>query len=320
MGLRIAQALLDREYEIVAAISHQVGADLGTVLGAPPNGVTIVERPEEVDADAETCVIATHSLLSQLAPQIEWALGRGMHVVSCGEEMVVPAASSATAAAQIDAAAKRAGRAVTGTGVNPGFSMDVLPICLTAACITVERINVRRVNDLSPFGTSVLRSFGVGLDTAEHARARELGEIVGHVGFRESAALISEATGLRWDSFEERAEPIVATSRRQHGDTVVDAGRVAGIRQQAFARRDGSTVLEFDHPQQLQPAADGVETGDFIEILGDPPIRARIEPEIDGGGATAALVANVIPKLLRASPGLHTAATLPLPSLSFGRR
>ncbi|MDD3391185.1 MAG: dihydrodipicolinate reductase, partial [Synergistaceae bacterium] len=66
--------------------------------------------------------------------------------------------------------------------------------------------------------------------------------------------------------------------------------------------------------QQVQPDAEGVETGDYINIEGIPNIQVAIKPEIPGGTATAALAVNMIPQVINAPAGLASMAELPVPS------
>ena len=73
-------------------------------------------------------------------------------------------------------------------------------------------------------------------------------------------------------------------------------------------------MITLDHPQQVQPEAEGIQTGDTIEIQGTPDIRLAGSPEIPGGQGTIALAVNMIPRLLDAAPGLHTMADLPVPA------
>ena len=49
-----------------------------------------------------------------------------------------------------------------GTGINPGFVLDALPILLSSVGLRVDRIEASRVNDLSPFGPTVMHSQCVG--------------------------------------------------------------------------------------------------------------------------------------------------------------
>ncbi len=65
-------------------------------------------------------------------------------------------------AKELDKLAKENGVTIVGTGVNPGFVLDLLVVALTAGNHSVERIEASRVNDLSPYGPTVMNSQGVG--------------------------------------------------------------------------------------------------------------------------------------------------------------
>ncbi len=72
------------------------------------------------------------------------------------------------------------------------------------------------------------------------------------------------------------------------------------------------------HPQQIEPSAEGVETGDYIKIKGDPDISMSIKPEIPGGTGTAAVCVNMIPHVINSAPGLKTMLDLPVPRAVLG--
>ena len=65
---------------------------------------------------------------------------------------------------------------------------------------------------------------------------------------------------------------------------------------------------------EVRPEAEGIETGDRIEISGPPDIRLAGSPEIPGGEGTIALAVNMVPRVLAAAPGLHSMADLPVPA------
>jgi 4-hydroxy-tetrahydrodipicolinate reductase len=201
--------------------------------------------------------------------------------------------------------------AVLGVGVNPGFVLDLLPIVLSGVCAEVEAITATRVNDLSPYGPTVLRSQGVGLRPDAFEKGVAEGVVVGHVGFPASLAMIAAALGWEIERVEETREPIVARVRRQARFATVEPGAVAGCLQRAVAFRADRPLITLIHPQQVCPEAEGVETGDTLEIAGRPPLRVSIRPEIPGGIATVALAVNAIPRVLAAPPGLRTIAELP---------
>jgi 4-hydroxy-tetrahydrodipicolinate reductase len=316
MGTGVAELLARRGYDLVGAISHQVGEPLHAVVDMAPNGVVIVGEPEEAAADADVCVIATHTRVEEVLPQILWAVARGMNVVTSAEEMFNAAVEQPAMAREIDAAARAGGVSVLGTGVNPGFIMDTLVVFLTTACQSVESISVKRVNDISPFGRVVVDSFGLGLAPGDFEKRVADGSVVGHVGFRGSIAMIGQICGLDIDEVVEQKLPIITEQRRStpYGFDI-EPGHVVGCNQIGEGKVDGVTVVRMEHPQEVHPEAGGRMTGDYIDITGSPSINLRVQPEVGGGAATIAVLANVIPQLLEAPSGLVTMRDLRLPTM-----
>ena len=62
-----------------------------------------------------------------------------------------------------------------------------------------------------------------------------------------------------------------------------------------------------------QLSVEGVETGDYIEIKGDPCVNMANKPEIPGGKGTYASTGNYIPLMTDAKPGMLTVVDMPLP-------
>ncbi len=318
MGLAIAGALTRRDgFELVGAVSHQVGEDLGDLVGSSPLGPVLAALPD-APPEAELCIVATASRLAEIEQAVSWALSHGMNVISSAEELTFPDAADPLISASLHAAAERAGRTVLGTGINPGFAMDVLPICLTAPCLNVRGLKLRRANDLGAYGPAVLEAFGVGSSPADFHGGVRAQRIVGHHGFAQSIALIAQAVGLRIDVVRQELHPIVATTGRRGRNVTVEPGQVAGCLHIAEAFRDERLVIRMEHPQEVDPGAEGVATGDFIDIDGDPPIHARIEPEIAGGAGTAAMVVNMAARVVSAPAGMLTMDRVGLPSSWLG--
>ena len=76
--------------------------------------------------------------------QILEILKTGLDVVSTSQGLSFPRLAHPKEAAKIDAAAKKAGKTLLATGVNPGFLMDSLPLFLTASSERVERNSSER--------------------------------------------------------------------------------------------------------------------------------------------------------------------------------
>jgi 4-hydroxy-tetrahydrodipicolinate reductase len=325
MGSAIARVVLDKPgLALVGACgrrAERAGTDLGRAVGLGRDlGIPI---RADLDAAVEAsrphvAVQATCSRLSDAAREISTLVRHGVHVVSIAEEMAYPASVSPSVADDLHRLAAAHGVSILGTGINPGFVLDVLVVVLSAVCSDIRSITATRVNDLSPYGPTVLGSQGVGLTPEAFREGLAQGRVVGHVGFLQSIHMIADALGGAVERIEETREPIVSRVRRDTPHVTVEPGHVAGCLHRAVGFRRGAPFITLVHPQQVRPELEGVTTGDTIEILGTPGVRLSGSPEIAGGEATAALAVNMIPHVLRATPGLHTMIDLPVPAAMLG--
>lgn len=321
MGSGIARNILQKEgLQLVGVVDQRpewVGKDLSVVLGIQnPLQVSVYDSIESVIS--ETCpdlvMIATDSFVKGVFSLIKICLEKHIHVITIAEEMAYPYASSPEYAGIIDSLARRHGVSVLGTGINPGFVLDQLILNMTGACLQVKKIKAMRVNDLSPFGKTVMMTQGVGTTPEEFQKGLESGTIVGHIGFPESIQMIADALGWQLSRIEEEREPIISNTARETPVVKVEPGMVAGCRHIGKGLDlDGEVVIELIHPQQIHPHLEKVETGDYIWIEGDPNINLSIQPEIPGGKGTIATAVNMIPVLMDSDPGLYCMADLPIP-------
>lgn len=325
MGTAAARILCTKQgldlVGVVARRPDRAGRDAGEVLGLPaPLGVAVTSDLATTLAATRPDVVlqTTCSRVAEAEAELVACIEAGTNVVSIAEELAYPWAGSPDAASRLDQLARTHDVTVLGTGVNPGFVLDLLVIALTGVCAHVESITATRVNDLSPYGPTVLSTQGVGLTRDAFVAGVADGTVVGHFGFPESVAMIASALGWDIDRVEQTREPIVATIRRETPFVVVEPGNVAGCRHTAVAYAGGRPVITLVHPQQVCPEAEGIATGDTIEIAGEPPVRLSGSPEIPGGTATAALAVNMIARILAAPSGLVSMADLPVPAAIEG--
>jgi hypothetical protein len=321
MGSGIARLVLEKEgLELVGAYGRrqeragidlgraiELGHELGIAVGADLAAEITRRRPH-------IAIQATCSRLDDAMGELSTLICSRVHVISIAEELTYPAATSEAMADEIDRLAAEHGVAVLGTGINPGFVLDLLVIALTGVCSHVRSIVATRINDLSPYGPSVLATQGVGLTPQAFQAGVRNGSVAGHFGFRQSIHMIAARLGWAIERIDEHREPIVARVRRETRFVIVEPGNVAGCLHTAVAYRGGQPVITLVHPQQVHPHLEGVQTGDTIEITGTPNVRLAGSPEIPGGLGTIALAVNMIPSLLRAPPGLHCMADLPVPA------
>lgn len=318
MGRGIANGIIQSGFmKLVGVIDRErslSGKDVGEVLGVGSYGIEVSAFPEIIGkVNPDVVIIATSSFIRDLIPQIELAVKAHSNVITIAEEMAFPFDLYPDESEYLDSLAKRYGVTILGTGVNPGFVLDTLIIALTGVCLKVEKIIARRINDLSPFGKTVMETQGVGKTLSEFEDGLRSGRIVGHIGFPQSIGMISRALGWKITKIEEEKKPIISKVYRETPIVKVEPGMVAGCEHSAKAFIGDRCVIELYHPQQIHPHLEGVETGDYIDIYGDPNIKLSIRPEIPGGKATVAIAVNMIPIVLEAEPGLKCMADLPVP-------
>jgi 4-hydroxy-tetrahydrodipicolinate reductase len=301
-GVKIAGAIdIDKE---------KVGKDLGDVAGASkPLGICISSNADEVlgKAKAEVVLHSTGSYLNVVSPQILKCVKAGSNVISTCEELTYPFETNQKIALQLDRLAMRYGVTVLGTGVNPGFIMDTLPIALTGACQSVTQVSVTRIVDASRRRLQLQRKIGAGLSPEEFQRLVQERK-VRHVGLEESIRMIASALGWKLDRVEETVEPVIAEVDVESPFLKVENGRVAGLKQFGRGVVGNREAITLD----LQIYVGAKEPTDSVVIEGVPPIDMTIKGGIHGDLATAAIVVNSIPKVLKAEPGLLTMKDLPV--------
>jgi 4-hydroxy-tetrahydrodipicolinate reductase len=314
IGLATAALILTKpDMEIVGAVDiakEMVGRDLGEVLGRPPLGIHVTDNPERLFAkvQADAVVHTTGSRLKRVIGQIEEILRGGKNIVSSTEELLFPAPENVALAGRIDRLAREKGVTVLGTGVNPGFVMDALPLSLTGVCQEVREVHVERVVDAGTRRHPLQRKIGAGM-TPELFRQKVAEKAMGHVGLTESLYLIADRLRLPFDEVREAVEPVIAEGPLKTDYFELKPGDVAGLRNTAEALHGGKRIVTLD----LRMAIGAEAPHDAIHIVGTPELKLRIEGGIAGDQATAAILVNSIPIVIAAPPGLATVKDLPAP-------
>lgn len=301
--------------ESVAAIDadpNKKGKTLAELLDLKSQVIIGNDPAEALKVEADVVLIATGSFTKEVYPQLVQAIEAKKNVICIAEELAYPQQQEPELTEKINKLALENNVTVLGTGINPGFVLDLLIVAMTGVCYHVNEIKASRINDLSPFGPTVMKTQGVGTTPAEFAAGVEAGTIVGHVGFPESMAMISAALGWDLDEIKQTKEPIIAKKYRETPHVKVEPGMVAGCRHIAYGIKDGKTLITLIHPQQVRPENEGIETGDYIEIHGEPNINLAIQPEIPGGIGTIAIAVNSIPNVINSKPGLVSMIDLPV--------
>jgi hypothetical protein len=316
IGAAVARQLVSRKgFQIVGAvdIDHaKIGLDLGEVIGLDRR--LKVRITNDVNAAIKSgrpdvAVLCTSSSLKKVMPQIEGVLKKKVAIVSTTEELSYPVGKNRALAKKIDALAKKAKVAVVGTGVNPGFAMDALPITLTGICERVDSIRVDRIQDARSRRLPFQQKIGSGLNTEQFAQKVKDGS-VRHVGLAESVQMIADAMGWKLDKVTDEIHPKIADKAVESELIAVDPGYVCGIVQDGIGYAKGKPLITL----HMEAYLGAPESYDAVTIEGSPRVTSKVIGGLHGDVATASITVNSIPKILRVTPGLRTMSDMPIPS------
>jgi 4-hydroxy-tetrahydrodipicolinate reductase len=264
-------------------------------------------RHKEPDIVFHTAVSKFKSAFSQIEPIAR----KGISVVSSCEELLFPQLREPRLAALLDKICKKAGARVIGTGVNPGFVMDVLPICMTGVSRNVSAVHIQRVVNASTRRAPLQKKIGSGLPPAEFRRLFNEGR-AGHAGLKESLALVAHALGWKATDIKETGNAVVAKKNIKTKFLSVKKGQTCGLHQFASAKVNGDLNLTLDIKMYL----DATNPHDAIQIEGEPPLKVIVDGGVAGDHATVAALVNTAKRVLQARPGLLLMTDLTVPRVS----
>ncbi len=313
IGSAVARHVVEREgLELVGGVDTdpaKVGRDVGEAIGLGRRlGFAIEAKLAQVLARIEADVVlhTTSSYFDLFKDQLIEILEAGLDIVSTAEELAFPWLAHPQDGAAIDAIAKRAGKTVLGTGINPGFLMDSLPLYLTALCQRVDRIDIARVQNASARRGPFQAKIGSGMTVKEFQTKMDAGRM-GHVGLPESVAMVFHTLGKKLARYESTVEPVVADKRVKTDHFDVEPGRVKGLKQVARGYTDAGEFLTLT----FIAALDLENEADTIRITGKPNLEATLKGT-NGDIGTVAIAVNAIRRVKDAPPGLVTMRDLPV--------
>jgi 4-hydroxy-tetrahydrodipicolinate reductase len=286
----------------------KIGQDLGALTRMKSlRGRRVWGSLDELAAREQPDVIF-HTAVSKFKDafiQIEPMVRRGISVVSSCEELLFPQLRQPRLAAKLDRICRKCQARVIGTGVNPGFVMDLLPVCLTGVSREIRAVHVQRVVNASTRRAPLQKKIGSGLPPAEFRRLFKQGK-AGHAGLQESLALIANCLGWPIKNLVETGDAIVADHDILTQHLAVKKGQTCGLHQHAAATVNGEVCLTLD----LRMYLDAPNPHDAVQIVGDPPLDVVIKGGVAGDQAT---LVNTAPRLLNAPAGLLLVTDLPVP-------
>lgn len=304
----IARALLSHpELQLVAAVDPEhAGHPLRSLVPEAPANLTVGGRASEAFRRARggVAVLCHGRTLEAIERELFSAIDAGLSVVGACEELVYPSFVDPELAERIDEAAANRGVGVVGVGLVAGFLFDRLLGTVAQASGHWRRVEAERIVALRG-GTALARRAGLGRSAEAFDRGVDEGEI-GQPGLSEACGLLAEALGFELDEVEEAVDPILAEAEVEADGLRVEKGRVIGLSQVARGFEEGRELVRLAVEMRL-----GATPRDALRIEGEPPIEIVVSGGIPEDPALGWIVANAVPQVLAAGPGLLHVLDLP---------
>lgn len=155
------------EFDIVGVLAHspsKAGIDVGEFLGREPIGV-----PISVDREAIFAMDADVVLYTGAPPIDHAAMDEDMiQLLESGKSVInatayfYPHHHGADYAARLEAACRKGGSSLHGTGEQPGFFFERIAVALTGMCSELDMLTMEEFVNVSGSSLQTMAVFGVG--------------------------------------------------------------------------------------------------------------------------------------------------------------
>lgn len=316
IGQLCAKTILQKHSDkinLVGAVDidpSKVGKDLGELLEIEKTGIIVENDIKNILKKHKVNVVfhTTTSFMADVKEQLVELIKMKLNIVSSTEELFFPWFRHRQIAEELDNLAKKFKVRVLGTGVNPGFIMDVLPAVLTQVCTNVREIRIERVVNASKRRLPLQLKIGAGLRVSDFKAKKATGRF-GHIGLVESLQFLAYILSVQLDEIKEDLKPIVAKKSVKTQYLTVQKGTVAGIHHTVTGFKDGDKVITLDLKMYIGDHRDY----DAVYIDGEPLIKMKILNGIFGDIATVGSLINCAYLISNSRPGLLTMADIGLP-------
>jgi 2,4-diaminopentanoate dehydrogenase len=265
---------------------------------------------------AELVIMTNTPSIDVAIDRLKQVLPSKCAVISNCDELIHPHYRFKDKARQIDDMAKAAGKPVLGVGVNPGFSLDFLPLVLASMVRRATLIRCIRRIDVGLRRQPLQARVGLTLSPQQFGELREQNKLW-RPALEDSVAMIGSGMGLTIQpgSIQLSLDPVLADKSFQTPVGLVSPGFVSGIKTTAKWEDEHSTIeLEL-------VMAVGVENPvDRVEIQGPVTMVCKIPGGIPGDSGSVAALINYARLMPAAQAGLRSILDLPIPGSRFSNK
>jgi 4-hydroxy-tetrahydrodipicolinate reductase len=305
----------------------KAGVDAGEILGIGPVGVTAVATLEQALSVEADCVNynalgTTTDMGGRTLDEICEMLRRGYNVSSSAIDFsVYPESIPKPILDRLREACSEGNSTYFGTGVNPGFTMDLWPITMTRLSRRIDRIRILETLDMHDYTSKSAMSFmGFGKAPDEPSPLDAMHNDAENSPFYSSMLLVADALNLEMDDYSFSREVDVAKEDFETGFGTIRRGQVAVVKMRCAGGAYGRDVLinewVWRTSNDVRPEWGVGEFWD-MQIDGDPSMHCVVEARTDFDSkrivslTVATATVNAIPTLCEAPPGVKSYLDLP---------
>jgi len=322
------------ELELVGLHAHspqKIGKDAAALAGLTDK--TGVIATNDVDAllalrpDAVVYTVKGETRPHEVIPELARILASGANVVSTSMiYLIYPPFADPRMREPLEKACAEGGSTLFVSGIDPGFSGDVLPLAALQLADQIEEIRVQELCDYStyedPEFTGV--SFGFGRP-ADYTPPLALPGVL-RMGWGGMVQMIADRLGIQLDDIRESYERCYAEEGFETPMMPVPKGTCAAVRFQLEGMARGRPVVVTEHVNRLSQSIapdwpqppDGRGGVHRCIVTGNPSVQLECfvkgeDGDHNTGGvqATAMRVINAIPYVCAHLPGLISTLDLP---------
>jgi hypothetical protein len=298
--------------------------DAGELVGLDPLGVAATTNVAEILALDADCVAHMPLPSTRYGEDPDADTKDLCRLLESGKNVVTtvgyvyPKAYGPELVERLESACARGGVSLHGTGVNPGWLAELLPLVMSALSDRIDKITVSESTEFSgyPSPEIILEMLGMGrtLEVFEQSRGRYLSWLGGL--FSESVHMLADGLAAPLDEIRTSSEIVLADAQFEIAAGTIPAGTVAGQRYlwEGIVGGEPRIALEAIYRAGPKVAPDWPAPGCQVRLDGRPRMQMDLSHTWLSNGlvGTALHAVHAIPHVCRAEPGIRTFLDLPL--------
>lgn len=268
-GELILRVQESRSAQLVALISNRAAELRSDPPAAVAGGARLLDFEQALgDDEIDVILDGHHGSTEEIAELFRRCAEHGKSVVSSSALFDPVSEVGVQAATTLDKVARRTGARLLGTGLNPGFMLDMLPAIWGALSPGWTRVTAIRTGEAGAWGPGPRSYLGIGGEPAAL-------EATVPMPLTASLTLLAATLDVAPDETHERRTALVASDDVKLGDEVFARGVAIGFDHRAWATAGSGRTLQVVWHSAVglaQYEPDSVN-GITVEVEGNMPMR-----------------------------------------------